>query len=73
MEKQSPRTRMTIDNADADNLSVKLEIEHASGDLMVFQFRPPMIPGEGIAQLQQRMLKAAVVRIRAILDDQTTA
>lgn len=69
MEKQQPRTRMTIENGDPEKLSVKLEIEHASGELMVFQFRPPMIPGEGIAQLQQRMLKAAVARIRAILDD----
>lgn len=65
-----PRTRMTIDNVDANRLDVLLEMTFSSGDIMSFKMRPPLQEGEGIAALQNRMLEEARLRISQILDQQ---
>ena len=67
----SPRTRLTIDNGAIDGkLDVTLEMTFSSGDSMAFKMRPPLRPGEGIAELQTRMLEEARDRIVQILAQQ---
>lgn len=66
----TPRTRMTIDNGASDKLDVTLEMTFSSGDVMSFKMRPPLKRGEGIAELQTRMLEEAQSRIAEILEQQ---
>lgn len=60
-------TKLTISNADPELLDVTLEITGKAGDLMLFRFRVPPVAGEGIADLQNRMLRSARTRIQQLL------
>jgi len=66
----TPHTRLTIDNGATDKLDVLLEMTFSSGDVMSFKMRPPLKRGEGIAELQTRMLEEVRSRIAEILAQQ---
>lgn len=72
MEKQPPRSRMSIEDTTDGRLSVRLEMEDTSGGVMTFAFRPPLVPGESIGQLQRRMLQEAQTRIGSFLEQTKT-